>query len=110
MNLQISGHHIDLTPALRSFVSTKMKRIERHFDHLIDVSVILTVEKLRHKAEATLHVRGATLHAEEVQEDMYAAIDRLIDKLDRQICKFKEKRQNHHPASNGRSNHLGRAH
>ena len=108
MNLQISGHHIDLTQALRSFVSSKMKRIERHFDHLIDANVILTVEKLQHKAEATLHVRGATLHAEEIQEDMYAAIDCLIDKLDRQICKFKEKQKNHHPATNGRSTHLGR--
>ena len=97
MNLQISGHHVDVTDALRSFVSSKMRRIERHFDHLIDANVILTVEKLQHKAEATLHVRGATLHAHEVQEDMYAAIDRLMDKLDRQICKFKEKRKDHHP-------------
>ena len=97
MNLQISGHHVDVTEALRTFVTTKIQRIERHFDHLIDANVILTVEKLRHKAEATLRVRGATLHAQEVQQDMYAAIDRLMDKLDRQICKFKEKRKDHHP-------------
>jgi putative sigma-54 modulation protein len=108
MNLQISGHHVDLTSALRDFVSSKMRRIERHFDHLIDASVILTVEKLRHKAEATLHVRGATLHAEEVQEDMYAAIDRLIDKLDRQICKFKEKRKDHHVEDSIKTDRPGR--
>lgn len=108
MNLQISGHHVDLTSALRDFVSSKMRRIERHFDHLIDASVVLTVEKMRHKAEATLHVRGATLHAEEVQGDMYAAIDRLIDKLDRQICKFKEKRVDHHAENSLKSSHIGR--
>lgn len=97
MDLQISGHHVDMTDALKDFVTNKMQRLERHFDHLIDSSVILSVEKLRHKAEATLHVSGATLFAENVEEDMYAAIDGLIDKLDRQICKFKEKRKDHHP-------------
>ena len=97
MNLSISGHHMDLTPALRSFVTNKMQKLERHFDHLIDSNVILSVEKLRHKAEATLHVSGATLFAESTEADMYAAIDALIDKLDRQICRFNDKQKDHHP-------------
>lgn len=97
MNLNISGHHMDLTPSLRNFVTGKMDRLERHFDKLIDASVVLSVEKNRHKAEANLHASGANLHAEAVSTDMYAAIDSLVDKLDRQTCKFKEKRKDHHP-------------
>jgi putative sigma-54 modulation protein len=97
MNLNISGHHLDLTPALRSYVMDKLKRVERHFDHLIDASVILSVDtKLNHKAEATLHARGANLHAEAVQGDMYAAIDGLMDKLDQQTRKLKDKVRDHH--------------
>ena len=96
MNLNISGHHLELTEPLRNYVVSKLARVERHFDHLIDASVILTVEKLRHKAECTLHTRGANLFAEAVEEDMYAAIDTLIDKLDRQTKKFKEKYRDHH--------------
>jgi putative sigma-54 modulation protein len=97
MNLNISGHHLDLTPPLREYVTTKLKRIERHFDHLINADVILSVEKLRHKAEATVHASGADLHAEAVVEaDMYAAIDALIDKLDQQTRKHKEKLRHHH--------------
>jgi putative sigma-54 modulation protein len=97
MNLNISGHHVDLTMPLRDYVTTKLKRIERHFDHLIKAEVVLTVEKLRHKAEATVHTRGADLHAEAtVEEDMYAAIDALIDKLDQQTRKHKEKLRHHH--------------
>jgi putative sigma-54 modulation protein len=97
MNLNISGHHLDLTPPLREYVTTKLKRIERHFDHLINADVILSVEKLRHKAEATVHASGADLHAEAVVEaDMYAAIDSLIDKLDQQTRKHKEKLRHHH--------------
>jgi putative sigma-54 modulation protein len=95
MNLNICGHHLDLTPPLREYVTDKLKRVERHFDHLIDASVILSVDKLQHKAEATLHTRGANLHAESVDGDMYAAIDRLIDKLDQQTRKFKDKLRNH---------------
>ena len=104
MNLSISGHHMDLTPALRSFVTTKMQKLERHFDHLIDSNVVLSVEKLRHKAEATLHVSGATLFAEATEEDMYAAIDGLIDKLDRQICRYNDKQKDHHANLNARHN------
>lgn len=96
MNLTISGHHLSLTPALREYVTEKIKRLERHFDHLINAEVILSVEKLRHKAEATVHTRGNDLHAAEVCEDMYAAIDGLIDKLDQQTRKFKEKMRDHH--------------
>lgn len=97
MNLNISGHHLDLTPPLREYVTNKLKRIERHFDHLINADVILSVEKLRHKAEATVHASGADLHAEAVVEaDMYAAIDSLIDKLDQQTRKHKEKLRHHH--------------
>lgn len=97
MNLNISGHHLDLTPPLREYVTNKLKRIERHFDHLIKADVVLTVEKLRHKAEATVHASGADLHAEAVvDEDMYAAIDALMDKLDQQTRKHKEKLRHHH--------------
>lgn len=97
MNLNISGHHLDLTPPLREYVTNKIKRIERHFDHLINADVILSVEKLRHKAEATVHASGADLHAEAVVDaDMYAAIDALMDKLDQQTRKHKDKLRNHH--------------
>jgi len=96
MNLNIAGHHLPLTDALRTYVSSKLARLERHFDHLIDASVILSVEKLRHKAEATIHTRGANLHAEAVDQDMYAAIDALTDKLDSQTRKLKEKVRDHH--------------
>lgn len=96
MNLNISGHHVELTHPLRDYVASKLKRVERHFDHLIKASVILTVDKLRHRAEATLHTRGADLHATAVEENMYAAIDRLIDKLDGQTRKHKEKSRDHH--------------
>lgn len=97
MNLTISGHHLDLTTPLRDYVTAKLKRLERHFDHLLNADVILSVEKLRHKAEATVHASGTDLHAEAVvDEDMYAAIDALIDKLDQQTRKHKEKLRNHH--------------
>jgi putative sigma-54 modulation protein len=97
MNLNISGHHLDLTPPLRDYVTTKIKRIERHFDHLINADVVLSVEKLRHKAEATVHASGADLHAEATVEDnMYAAIDVLMDRLDQQTRRHKEKLRDHH--------------
>ncbi|HWU69683.1 MAG TPA: ribosome-associated translation inhibitor RaiA [Stenotrophobium sp.] len=96
MNLTISGHHIEVTPALREYVTEKLKRVGRHFDHIIAVEVILTVEKLEQKAEATVRASGTTLHAEMVAEDMYAAIDLLVDKLDQQTRKHKEKSRDHH--------------
>lgn len=96
MNLNISGHHLELTDPLRDYVAAKLKRLERHFDHLIKANVILSVDKLRHKAEATVHTRGADLHAQAIEDNMYAAIDALIDRLDGQTRKFKEKSRDHH--------------
>ena len=81
MNLSVSGHHLDVTPALKSYVQSKLERVTRHFDHVIDAHVILTVEKLRQKAEVTLHVRGKDLHCESEEGDLYAAIDVLSDRL-----------------------------
>jgi putative sigma-54 modulation protein len=95
MQLNLTGHHVDLTDALRSYVSNKIERIERHFDHVTNVHVILSVEKLRNKAEATVHVNGGDLFADATDSDMYAAIDALVDKLDRQIKKHKEKLTDH---------------
>lgn len=96
MNLQLSGHHLEVTPAIRSYVIDKLNRISRHFDHVIDVNVILSVNKLDHKVEATVHVRGKDIHVECIDSYMYAAIDGLADKLDRQILKHKEKSVDHH--------------
>jgi putative sigma-54 modulation protein len=95
MNLSISGHHLEVTPALREYVTLKLDRIRRHFDQVIDVNVYLSVEKLNQKAEIALHVRGKDLFAEAVDENLYAAIDVLVDKLDRQILKYKDKRFGH---------------
>ncbi len=95
MQISLTGNHIDLTPALRDYVDSKFVRLERHFDQVTNIHVILSVEKLRQKAEATLHLNGATIFADAIAEDMYAAIDDLIDKLDRQVKKHKEKNMNH---------------
>jgi putative sigma-54 modulation protein len=92
MNLNVSGHHLAVTPAIRSYVEAKLERVARHFDHVIDAHVILTVDKLRQKAEVTLHVRGKDLHCECEENDLYAAIDLLADKLDRQVLRYKDKR------------------
>lgn len=97
MEINVTGHHVDITPALRGYVDNKLERLERHFDHATDIHVILSVEKLRHKAEARMHVPGNELFADAVEEDMYAAIDGLMDKLDRQVVSFKERKNNHHP-------------
>jgi putative sigma-54 modulation protein len=96
MNLIIHGHHVEVTPALRGYVEGKIERIKRHFDHVIDADVLLSVEdKLRQKAEITLRVRGNSMHAECIDGDMYAAIDSLMDKLDRQVLKHKDRVRNH---------------
>ncbi|TDJ30477.1 MAG: ribosome-associated translation inhibitor RaiA [Gammaproteobacteria bacterium] len=95
MQISLSGHHIEITDSIRNYVHEKIQRLDRHFDQALDIHLILTVEKLRHKAEATLHVSGGKLHADDVQEDMYAAIDGLVDKLDRQGKKHKEKLNSH---------------
>lgn len=96
MQLNLTGQHLDLTDSLKSYVDTKFEKLNRHFDHVLDVHVILSVEKLRQKAEATLHVSGNNIFAQATHEDMYAAIDLLTDKLDRQVLKHKEKIKNHH--------------
>ena len=96
MNLQISGHHLEITPALREYVTGKLERVTRHFDHVIDVNVILSVEKLKQKAEVTVHLAGKDVYVESIDEDLYAAIDVLADKLDRQVQKYKQKLQDHH--------------
>jgi putative sigma-54 modulation protein len=100
MNLTISGHHLELTPAIREYVQSKLDRIQRHFDHVIDITVILAVDKFsekekRQKAEINLHVRGKDLHVESIAHDLYAAIDTLVDKLDRQVIKYKTKLKDH---------------
>jgi putative sigma-54 modulation protein len=97
MQVSLSGHHVDITESMRNYVNEKVDRLNRHFDQALDIHVVLTVEKLRHRAEATLHVSGGNLHAEDVQEDMYAAIDGLVDKLDRQGKKHKEKVKSYRP-------------
>ena len=96
MQVNLTGHHVDLTSSMRDYVNNKMERLERHFDIVQDIHVVLSVEKLRHKAEATLHINGGNVFADAVEEDMYAAIDALTDKLDRQVKKHKEKMTDHH--------------
>lgn len=102
MQLNVTGHHVDVSPALRRHVSAKLSRLERHFDHVSDIHCILTVEKLSHRAEATVHLDGGTIHADAVAADMYAAVDGLIDKLDRQVKKHKEKLVERHGKRAGR--------
>lgn len=100
MNLTISGHHLEVTPAIRDYVQNKLERIKRHFDQVIDIAVILTVDNLtekekRQKAEINLRLSGKTIFVESAAQDLYAAIDTLIDKLDRQVMKYKDKVQDH---------------
>jgi putative sigma-54 modulation protein len=95
MQITVSGHHVDVTPALRDYVASKLQRLERHFDNVTNAHVVLSIEKLRQKAEATLHVAGASLFADAIDDDMYAAIDALADKLDRQVKRHKERRSDH---------------
>ena len=100
MNLTISGHHVEVTPAIREYVQNKLERVKRHFDQVIDIAVILTVDNLkekekRQKAEINLRMSGKTVYVESLSQDLYAAIDTLIDKLDRQVMKYKNKVQEH---------------
>jgi putative sigma-54 modulation protein len=95
MNLHVSGHHIEITPAIRDYLQSKLERITHHFDHAIEVNVILTVEKLTRRVEASVHVRGRDIFCESGNSDMYAAIDGLAAKLDRTIIKHKEKALEH---------------
>lgn len=95
MQMTISGHHLDLTDPIRNYVTTKLSKLERHYEQITSTAVILTVDKLVQKAEATVQVTGAEIFAIAEHEDMYAAIDALTDKLDRQIIKHKEKHRGH---------------
>jgi putative sigma-54 modulation protein len=104
MNLTISGHHLEVTPALRTYVTSKLDRITRHFDQVVDVKVLLSIEnqtekERRQKAECNIHVKGSDMFAESAHADMYAAVDELVDKLDRQVVKHKDRLQNHHHES-----------
>ena len=100
MQITIQGHSVDVTPALRDYCTNKFERITRHFDHLHELSIVLGIEKLLHKAEATIQFAGRKsgrkLHANATAPDMYAAIDVLVDKIDKQVCKAKEKLTDHH--------------
>ncbi len=101
MNLTITGHHLEITPAIREYVLSKLERIKRHADNVIDISVIMTVEKLRHSIEANVHLSGKDIFVQADDADMYAAIDSLADKLDRQLVKHKEKIDDAHHAGSG---------
>jgi len=101
MNLTISGHHLEVTPALRTYVTSKMDRIKRHFDQVVDVKVLLTLEnqkekERRQKAECNIYIKGIELFAESAHSDLYAAVDDLVDKLDRQVVRHKDRLQSHH--------------
>jgi putative sigma-54 modulation protein len=91
MNLNLTGHHIEITPAIRQYVTDKLERISRHFDHVIEVNVVMTVEKLDQRIEANVHLSGKDIHVQSHDGDMYAAIDGLMDKLDRQVLRHKER-------------------
>ncbi len=99
MRIETHGQQIDVTPALRDYVDSKLARLGRHFEQPGDVRVSLGVERTDHRAEATVTVAGRTLHADAVGPDMYAAIDLLADKLDRLLLKHKSKLVDHHRGS-----------
>ncbi len=106
MQLTISGQQIDLTDSMKNYIGEKMIRIERHFDHLNSIDVVLHVEKIHHKAEATLNAKGVTMHAHADSGNMYATIDELADKLDSQVRKHKEKVTDHHQRDGGLKAHI----
>jgi len=101
MQMKITGHHLEVTDSMREYVIQKFQRLERHFEKVTEIDVILSLEKLKHKAEATVYVNGNNLFADCQDDDMYAAIDALADKLDRQIIKRKEKITDHHRCEGG---------
>ncbi len=101
MQINLSGHHVDISPALRDYVTARLGKLERHFDHVTNAHVVLTVEKQAQKAEASIHVSGGRLFADAIDDDMYAAIDALADKLDRQIKRHKEKLTKHRRSDSG---------
>ena len=98
MQINITGHHVEVSPALRAYVTEKMQKLVRHFDQVNSVNVILNVEKLQHQAESTVNAGGRTLFATDSASDMYASIDGLVDKLDRQVRRYKDRLTDHHHA------------
>lgn len=108
MHINITGHRMDVTPALRAFTEEKLNRLERHYDHITTINVVFDVEKLRQIVEATVFIAKGELHASSESEDMYAAIDMLVDKLNRQLMKHKEKilgHRDHRDHHDNLSNH-----
>ncbi|HLF31602.1 MAG TPA: ribosome-associated translation inhibitor RaiA [Xanthomonadales bacterium] len=103
MQINLTGHHVEVTPALRDYVNDKLQRISRHFDHVISINVVLNVERHRNDAEATLHAAGKSLFANASDMDMYAAIDGLVDKLDKQVKRYKERLRDHQASRDDRS-------
>ena len=104
MQINVTGHHVEVTPPLGAYVTEKMQRISRHFDHVISIDVILKVENHQQKAEGTVHVPGKkAMFAQEVDSDMYAAIDGLADKLDKQVRRFKDRVRSHHASRASRA-------
>ena len=103
MQINITGHHVDVSAALKNYVSEKMQRISRHFDHVLSINVILNVEKHRNDAEATVHAAGKSLFANASDTDMYAAIDSLVDKLDKQVRRYKDRLRSHQVSRDDRS-------
>ena len=101
MNIHLTGHHLEITPSLKEYMQTKLAKIFHHFDHVIDAKVTLTVNKLEHIAEATIHLPKSDIHAECRGESMYSAIDLISDKLDRQVIKYKEVHKDHHRVQGG---------
>jgi putative sigma-54 modulation protein len=106
MQIDLTGQHVDITPPLREYVNSKLERLTRHSAQVLDIHVILSVEKLRHTAEATLRLNGGSVFADATEEDMYAAIDALTDKLDRQVKKHNEKLNDHHRNEGSLKNHV----
>lgn len=96
MNVQLSGHHVEVTPAIREYLTEKLARVRHHFDQAIDVHATFSVERSFQKAALRLHAKGHDFHAEDVEKDLYAAIDLVVDKLDKQVLKFKTKNQEHY--------------
>ena len=104
MNLSITGHHVEVTRSMKNYVNEKLQRLQRHSENRFDVHVILSVEKDRQKAEATIQISGGKIHADSTEPDMYAAIDLMMDKLDRQLIRHKEKSKNNYRG--GRANRI----
>lgn len=107
MQINITGHHIEVTPALKAYVNEKLQRISRHFDHVISIDVILKLDNHQKQAEGTVYAAGKTLFAQDSNNDMYAAIDGLADKLDKQVRRYKDRLRGHHASSAKRAASLG---